>query len=59
MTKKILLVEDEAIIAMTTSKMLQKHDFEVVTAHKGEKAIAAVDKDPDISLVLMALITLF
>ena len=53
MNKKILLVEDEAIIAMTTAKMLEKHDFEVVTAHKGEKAVEIVDSDPDISLILM------
>jgi len=51
--KKILLVEDEAIIAMTTAKMLEKSGFEVITAHKGEKAVALAINDPDISLILM------
>ena len=53
MSKKILLVEDEAIIAMTTAKMLEKHDFEVVTVYNGEKAVETVDNDPEISLILM------
>ncbi|MDZ7795324.1 MAG: response regulator [Spirochaetia bacterium] len=53
MKKKILLVEDEAIIAMTTAKMLKKHDFEVITAYQGEKAVYIVQEDPAISLILM------
>ena len=53
MTKKILLVEDEALIAMTEAKMLEKHGFEVVTAYTGEKAVEAVDSDPEILLILM------
>lgn len=51
--RKILLVEDEAIIAMTTAKMLEKQGFEVVTAHKGEKAIEVVKQVSEISLILM------
>ncbi|MDZ7793230.1 MAG: PAS domain S-box protein [Spirochaetia bacterium] len=53
MTKKILLVEDEAIIAMNQAQILKKHGYEIVTVHNGEKAIEAVDSDPDISLILM------
>ena len=53
MTKKILLVEDEALIAMNEAKMLEKHGFEVATAYNGEKAIEAVDSDPEILLILM------
>ena len=53
MTKKVLLVEDETILAMSETQMIQKHGFEVVTAHKGEKAVTMVEKEPDISLVLM------
>src|SRR6056297_439982 len=53
MNEKILLVEDEALIAMGTVKLLENHGFELVTARKGEKAIAAVDQDSDISLILM------
>src|SRR6056297_999089 len=53
MKKKILLVEDEAIIAISESQMLQKHGFEVVTAYKGEGAIEIIDELPDISLILM------
>ena len=53
MSKKILLVEDEALIAMSEAKMLEKHGYEVLTVYNGEKAIEAVDSDSDISLVLM------
>lgn len=37
--KKILLVEDQTILAMSETKMLQNHGFEVVTVHNGEKAV--------------------
>jgi len=53
MSKKILLVEDEALIAMNEAQMLKKHGYEVITVYNGEKAIEVVDSDPDISLILM------
>ncbi|MFP4491254.1 MAG: PAS domain S-box protein, partial [Spirochaetaceae bacterium] len=53
MSKKILLVEDEALIALSESKMLKKNGFQVVTAYSGEKAVAAVEEDRDIDLILM------
>ena len=53
MLKKILLVEDEALIAMNEAQMLKKHGYEVVTASSGKKAIEAVDADLSISLILM------
>ena len=53
MSKKILLVEDEALIAMTEAQMLQKHGFEVDTVYTGEQAVEKVDADPAIELILM------
>jgi len=53
MSKKILLVEDEAIIAMNEAQMLKKHGYEVVTVYNGEEAIETVDSGPEISLILM------
>ncbi|MFP4179708.1 MAG: PAS domain S-box protein [Spirochaetaceae bacterium] len=53
MSKKILLVEDEALIALSESKMLDKNGYEVVTVENGEKAVAAVEEDRDIDLILM------
>ncbi|HKK65166.1 MAG TPA: PAS domain S-box protein, partial [Clostridia bacterium] len=53
MNGKILLVEDEALIAMYQSGELQKHGFEVSVVYSGENAVAAVRSDPDIALVLM------
>ena len=53
MPKQILLVEDEAIIALSEARLLRKHGYEVATVSNGEAAITAVDSDPDTSLVLM------
>lgn len=53
MPKKILLVEDEALIAMNEAQTLKKHGYEVVTAYNAKKSIEAVDSDPEISLILM------
>lgn len=51
--QKILLVEDEALIAMAQKMTLEKHGYVVLTASSGEKAVATVDAVPDIDLVLM------
>src|SRR6056297_4045070 len=53
MRKKILLVEDEALIALNEAKTLEKYGYEVVTAYSGKKAIEAIGSDHDISLILM------
>src|SRR6056297_72753 len=53
MSKKVLLVDDEALIAMSQAKLLETHEYEAVTAYSGKKAIEVVDSDPEISLILM------
>ena len=50
---RILLVEDEAIIALAEKQSLEKHGYEVVTAYSGEKAVETATEDTEISLVLM------
>ena len=51
--KKILLVEDEMIIAMSESNLLTKNGYEVLVATSGEKAIGKLHANTDISLILM------
>ena len=51
--KKILLVEDEIIIAMTSQLSLKKFGYEVIAAHSGEKAVETFTNDDSIDLVLM------
>ncbi len=51
--KTILLVEDEAIIAMAGKMTLEKLGYGVIIANSGEQAVAAVDKNPVIDLILM------
>ena len=51
--RTILLVEDEAIIAMSTRQQLEKYGYSVITATTGEKAIDAMENQPTIQLVLM------
>jgi PAS domain S-box-containing protein len=52
--KRILLVEDEAIIAMMEKKELEKHDYYVEYATNGENAIQqALKSDSLFDLILM------
>ena len=51
--KTILLVEDEALIAMMEMRMLEDHGYAVITAHSGEEAVDTVRKTPGIDLILM------
>ena len=51
--KIILLVEDEAVIAMAEKRALQKHGFQVLTAPSGEKAIEMAGQAERVDLILM------
>lgn len=51
--RKILLVEDDALIALMESELLQSGGYEVVTALTGEQALEIFRSDPDLDLVLM------
>ena len=53
MNKTILLVEDEAIIAVIHRKILNKFGFDVITAATGEKAVEIACSTPGIDLILM------
>ncbi len=50
--KTILLVEDEAVIAMSEARMLSRNGYRVITAHRAEQAIDLVGGG-GIDLVLM------
>jgi len=51
--KKILIVDNEAIIALAESEVVRAHGYETVTSSSGEKAIDMVEADSSIDLVLM------
>lgn len=51
--KKILLVDDDMRNVFALSKVLKERGMEVVKAENGLKALEALNKDPDIHLVLM------
>ncbi len=51
--RTILLVEDEAIIAMATAAMLRRRGFSVAVASSGEAAVEAATAGPCPDLVLM------
>jgi response regulator RpfG family c-di-GMP phosphodiesterase len=52
-TKTILLVEDEALIALAEKMTLEQYGFSVTTADSGEKAAQIAVSEPSIDLVLM------
>jgi PAS domain S-box-containing protein len=51
--KNILLVEDEAIIALLEKSLLEKYGYAVVIALTGEKAIELAREVRDLDLILM------
>jgi PAS domain S-box-containing protein len=51
--KTLLLVEDEAIIAIAQKKTLEKYGYKVVTVNNGERAINVFRENDDIDLILM------
>ena len=53
MALKLLLVEDEAILAMSEQNLLEEAGFSVEHRFSGEDAIELIQTDNDISLVLM------
>jgi PAS domain S-box-containing protein len=52
-TKRILLVEDNAILAMNEERILKEAGYVVEVAHSGEAAVDSVAKGTPIDLVLM------
>ena len=52
-SKTLLLVEDEAVIAMQERMALEALGYSVVLAYSGEEAIAATKMAPVIDLILM------
>lgn len=51
--KVILLVEDEALIALAEARMLRQYGYKVITAYSGEEAIQTIKTGAKIDLVLM------
>jgi|GEM_PF-3353361 len=50
---KILLVEDEALIAMGEAAIIEKYGFSVMMAYSGSQAIEMARANPDLDLILM------
>ncbi|MGC9055892.1 MAG: PAS domain S-box protein [Candidatus Saccharicenans sp.] len=51
--KRILLVEDDALIALMESELLESGGYEVLVAHSGQKALEIFESGQPIDLVLM------
>ena len=50
--KKIVIIDDEKLIRITTSMLLKNNGFEVLTAENGEKGLALLsEQTPDIVLL--------
>lgn len=54
-TITLLLVEDEAIIALNEKRFLENAGYHVLLAYSGEKAVETAREKPEIRLVLMDL----
>ncbi len=51
--RHLLLVEDEALIALAEKRTLEKHGFTVTTANTREKAVETATADSGVDLILM------
>jgi CheY-like chemotaxis protein len=51
--QNILLVEDEIIIAMAGSRMLEKNGYNVVVAGSGEESVRIMNSGADIDIIIM------
>jgi two-component system, sensor histidine kinase PdtaS len=51
--RRVLLVEDERIVALSEQRTLERYGYVVTTVHSGEDAVAAVRDDGAFDLVLM------
>lgn len=49
----ILLVEDEALIALASKQLLEEHEYSVVLAASGPEAVEIAESDATIDLILM------
>lgn len=49
----LLLVEDEAIIAISEQRTLERHGYTVSVVNSGEDAVSYVHDHPDVDLILM------
>jgi CheY-like chemotaxis protein len=50
---KIMLVEDEAVIALDIAGMLKSYGHHVTTVHSGEKAVEKYSSDNTINMIIM------
>jgi len=50
---RILLVEDERVVALAEQRTLERYGYQVATVHAGEDAVVLVREDAAIDLVLM------
>ena len=51
--KTVLLVEDDALIALSKKKDLEKYNYTVLTVNSGEKAVEFLKTNDNIDLILM------
>ncbi len=51
--RRLLLVEDESIIALSERKELERKGYSVSVTYRGEDAVEAIAGDSGIDLVLM------
>lgn len=51
--QRILIVEDNAILAMDTQRVLEGAGFRCTVVHSGERAVYTVRSDDDLNLVVM------
>ena len=52
-TRRVLLVEDEALVALSEQQTIERHGYKVLVAHSGEQALQIARDEAELALVLM------
>jgi DNA-binding NtrC family response regulator len=50
---KILLVDDEIPFVKTLTQRLSRRELNIITAFSGQEALAQLEKDPDIEIIVL------
>jgi CheY-like chemotaxis protein len=54
--KKLLLVEDDSDIRLVLAELLREHGYDVIEAWDGRTALARLEANPDVGLIVLDLL---
>ena len=53
MAEKVMVVDDARVVRVSLGKIMQSLGFEVIKCEDGQQAIQAIEKNPDVALIML------